>query len=128
MFFRPLILLLGGLLLWSCSSPSDPDGKAPEGLQVSRAAVRSGGKLFLMHCARCHGTIREQRRQGSNGFRTTAPDFTEPRYRQADPQVLFDTIRQGKTGMPAWAPHLSEEQTWQLVAYLRSRAANPHER
>jgi len=66
----------------------------------------------------------ENRRQVSDRFRSPAPDFTEPAYRRADPGDLFQAIRQGRAGvgMPAWAPHFSEEQTWQLVAYLLSRS------
>jgi mono/diheme cytochrome c family protein len=131
---RILALLAGIALLAGCGSPS-PDGgpeRMPEGMRESASDRAVGRALFEKHCARCHGTDREKRHQGSERFRPSAPDFTETGYRRADPADLFRAIRQGRAidpagggglGMPAWAPHFNEKQTWQLVAYLLSRSS-----
>lgn len=87
--------------------------------------------LFAQLCASCHGGLAEGRSSRADFFQPPAPDFREPRYRDLDPAYFYWRIETGKNAepfrsrgsvMPAWGPSLSEEQIWQLVAYLRSRA------
>ena len=55
---------------------------------------------------------------------TPPTDFTDPVWRSgAQPQAVFAAIRLGVQGsaMPAW-PALTEEETWDLVAYVLSLA------
>ena len=72
----------------------------------------SGEELFAKNCVYCHG------HQGSGGKAKTLQgrDF------RAD--YLFKTItkgrRRGSLVMPPWKRSLSEEQRWQLVAFILS--------
>jgi mono/diheme cytochrome c family protein len=117
-------MVTGIVLLSGCGSPSADTSvpRMPYGMRESVSDREAGRELFMRYCARCHGTFREKRSQVSNRYRSAAPDFTESDYRRANPGALFLAIRQGRVGMPAWAPHFSEKQTWQLVVYLLSRA------
>jgi cytochrome c oxidase cbb3-type subunit 3 len=39
----------------------------------------------------------------------------------SEPENIFDTIVKGRpNGMPAWRDRLSNQQVWELVAYIRS--------
>jgi len=87
--------------------------------------------LFMSKCASCHGKPSEGRSERAAFFKPSAPDFTEAHYSDDSPAYLYWRIEVGKTVepflsqgsvMPAWGVHFSEEQTWQLVAYLNSRA------
>jgi mono/diheme cytochrome c family protein len=78
-----------------------------------REAIGAGRKLYLMHCAKCHGDRGE-------GLGDT-PSLRANAVRQASPGALFWFLTNGdlRRGMPAWS-RLSEPRRWQLVTFLRS--------
>lgn len=130
------VVLLGmGLLLTAGCGPQPapyPAREAPPGFLSDPANRAAGAALFADKCASCHGSPDEGRSPRTDFFRPAAPDFSENRYREADPAYLFWRISEGKTVepflsrgsvMPAWGRHLDERQIWQLVAYLQVRAA-----
>ena len=131
---RVLAGVLFGLLvcLAACDRPMPdyPPRVMPDSLRNDPAQLTVGRRLFLEKCASCHGRSGEGRSARAGSFQPPAPDFTERVYQQVDPAYLFWRIETGKTVepyrtqgsvMPAWAMHLSEQQMWQLVAFLRSR-------
>jgi mono/diheme cytochrome c family protein len=79
----------------------------------NRQAMAAGRKVFLRHCAQCHG------KDGRGDGR--APDMHSSAFQNAPPGALFWAIRNGRLpkGMPAWS-QLPDEQRWQLVTYLKS--------
>lgn len=132
-FLHPAVCtLLLALLLCSCSRelPDYPRRQAPEGLLEDAVQLQAGHVLFVEKCATCHGKTSEGRSARAGFFDPPAPDFTEERYRMIDPAYLFWRIEVGKTVepylssgsvMPAWRG-LTDEEIWQLVAYLQTRA------
>lgn len=76
-------------------------------------AVTAGQKLFLRHCASCHGD------DGTG--KGHAADLHAREIREAPPGVLFWAISNGRLrkGMPSWSG-LPPAQRWQLVTYLKS--------
>jgi len=75
-------------------------------------AVLAGRKLFLRHCAQCHG---EKAQGGRN-----APPLRSVRV-QAPDGVLFWFLKEGnlQAGMPSWSG-LPPAQRWQIVSFLKS--------
>jgi mono/diheme cytochrome c family protein len=76
-------------------------------------AAKAGRKLFLRHCAPCHGR---------EGYGTGhAANLHSAAFRKAPAGVLFWAIRNGRLrkGMPAWSD-LPDQQKWQLVTYLKT--------
>ena len=103
--------------------------------------LESGKKLFAQNCAACHGengkgngvfakdlkTAGESSRQAMIGSdemkRQTPADFNDPkRMLGASPALLQGKILRGGmgTGMPMWGSIFTEDQIWDLVAYLYS--------
>jgi cytochrome c oxidase cbb3-type subunit III len=82
--------------------------------------LKSGQRLFLAQCARCHGPKGE----GGRGAVLTQPRLT----RAPDDRSLFLVIRDGIRGteMPAGYA-VDTRETWQLVAYVRSLGRMPNE-
>lgn len=76
-------------------------------------AVLAGRKLFLRHCAQCHG---EKAEGGRN-----APPLRSGRVREAPDGVLFWFLKNGnlRAGMPSWSG-LPPAQRWQIVSFLKS--------
>jgi mono/diheme cytochrome c family protein len=100
--------------------------------------LAEGQRLFSQNCAACHGpqgagngvfaddliASGEASRQGMTdsamGMQRPA-DFTDPaRLLSASPALLQGKILRGGmgTGMPSWGAIFTEQQTWDLVAYL----------
>jgi mono/diheme cytochrome c family protein len=75
--------------------------------------VAAGSTLYQDNCAKCHGA-------DGNG-RGSRPPVHSARITAATDGDLFWLLTHGQPfrGMPAWAK-LTEEQRWQIVAYLRS--------
>jgi mono/diheme cytochrome c family protein len=76
-------------------------------------AVAAGSTLYQDNCAKCHGV-------DGNG-RGSRPSLHSARIAAATDGDLFWLLTRGQPfrGMPAWA-RLSEDQRWQIVAYLRT--------
>lgn len=131
-------MLLGGLIvllaLPGCQGAEDraPQRQVPLQLLQQTSQQQAGKRLFQQHCRECHGTMAEGRTPRAAQLSPSPPDFLSHRYRTLDPAYLFWRIAEGKrvepfrsrgSAMPSWKAYLSEEQIWQLVAYLRQRAA-----
>ncbi len=82
--------------------------------------VVRGKPLFVRNCAGCHGP------QGKgDGYRILGPDpanLTAPSTRKKSDADLLKTIHDGKPNMPAWKVLLSEKQSRDVLAYVRTLA------
>src|SRR3954469_23733355 len=79
------------------------------------SAIAAGRKLFAGGCAACHGA----EGQGGRG-----PNLRERIYwHPVDEETMYRVIQKGipAGGMPA--AHLGEDETWQVVAFVRSLTA-----
>ena len=104
-------------------------------------ALATGKELYAQNCAACHGEngagngvfaddltkagdASAQTMAGSQEMTMQKPaDFTNPkRMLGASPAVLQGKILRGGmgTGMPMWGSIFTEEQIWDLIAYLYS--------
>ena len=131
---RLLYLTLALLLIFfGCKEgQSDyPSRQMPDLLMNDTVQLKAGRVLFMNKCASCHGKPSEGRSSRAIFFNPPAPDFTDAHYRSVDPAYLYWRIEVGKTiepyrsqgsVMPAWGVHFSEDQIWQIVAYLQARA------
>lgn len=128
---RVLVLALGLLLMSSACSGGDSQLPAPyRDLRVpsqrigSAAARENGRRLFLEHCAICHGRTGDGHGVRHEDLSPRPPDFTSAAWRAAaTPGRVHDTIRDGRRGtaMPAWRT-LTDAQIWDLTAYVLSIA------
>jgi mono/diheme cytochrome c family protein len=135
MLIRLLWIPLFLTLLAGCREqiPSYPQRHPPSGFLENAANRAAGALLFREHCTICHGATGEGRSPRADFFQPPASDFRDPGYRTRDPAYLYWRIETGKmvepylsrgSVMPAWGPYFSEEQLWQLVAFLRSRSGS----
>ncbi len=105
---RVLIALLAALLLGGHSTAHQD--------QIAKLTANDllgGKKLFVAHCALCHGI-------GGTGDRGPSLNRSELR-RAADNQALFRIIKNGIEGaeMPdAW--QMTDREIWQVAGYVRS--------
>ena len=114
-----LLAMLAVLILIGPAAVQAQDGgKAdPTGL-----AYR-GRKQFVQRCVQCHGEQGQGDGPLAEQISGNIPDFTAPDYAaDMSPQDIFDIITEGRMEkmMPPWGDMLSEEERWDLVAYVWS--------
>jgi len=103
-------------------------------------SLANGKKLYAQNCAACHGEngggdgvfaddiaaageASMETMAGSNMMMQTPANFTDPaRMLGASPALLQGKILRGGmgTGMPMWGSIFTEEQIWELIAYIYS--------
>ncbi len=114
---------------------------------TTKESLANGQKLYTQNCAACHGEngagdgvfaddLAEagessmQTMTGADNMTMQSPvDFTNPtRMLGASPALLQGKILRGGmgTGMPMWGSIFTEEQIWDLIAYLYFFQFNYH--
>jgi FtsP/CotA-like multicopper oxidase with cupredoxin domain len=108
---------------------------------TTKESLTNGGQLYAQNCAACHGengagdgvfaddlaasgeASMQTMTRADNMMMQVPVDFTDPtRMLGASPALLQGKILRGGmgTGMPMWGSIYTEEQIWDLIAYLYS--------
>lgn len=86
-------------LTWAQSPPAS----------FSNEQIAAGTKLYVEHCAVCHGPDMVEQGGGFFDLRTFPP---------AQRSRFMQSVSAGKNGMPPWRGVLTEEQIGNLFAYV----------
>ncbi|MGB5193489.1 MAG: cytochrome c [Polyangiales bacterium] len=93
--------------------------------RLSSDEARERGRLiFKQNCVLCHGERADGNGVRSKGLSGKAANFASAEWRDnVTPRFVFKILNEGKRGtsMPAW-PTLTEDQKWDVVAYVLSVA------
>lgn len=108
----------------ACNAKCGEGARATEAVPWDRIrapeARQRGKALYLKYCVLCHGERADGHGVRSTGLDRQPADFTNPQWSGPDaPARVYHAIREGVPGtpMPSWSA-LSEDETWDLVAYL----------
>lgn len=96
----------------------------PEARLGATDARERGRRLFLEHCALCHGVSGNGRGARTEGFVRSPRDFTDVSWRRiTSPRHVFFAVREGihGTAMPSWKT-LPDDDLWDLTAFVLSIA------
>lgn len=88
-------------ILWTISAP------------LHAADVKKGGEIYQRHCENCHGA------SGRGDF-PGMPDFSRGEGLFRSNASLAETIRAGKVAMPAFEGVLTDDEIFDVIAYLRT--------
>ena len=112
----------------ACAFVAWPRAAAP----ANDRDVKAGQAIYAGQCVVCHGESGRGDGPSAAGFATKPADLTDGRLMNALPdEFLVNIIRNGgpaeglSPGMPPFKSNQSEEQTRQVVAYVRSLANPP---
>lgn len=99
------------------------DRRAPEvknPVEVNDANLAAGMKIYQANCAGCHGDVHQPHGAFGTALYPRAPQFLEDAPDMADNQNFY-IVRHGIrfSGMPASEKILNEQETWQVVTFLR---------
>ncbi|WP_332813722.1 c-type cytochrome [Ramlibacter sp.] len=96
------------------------DARPPADLH-DEGRVHGGLALFRRHCLRCHGAPGVSPDALAFGL-TPAPANLLHAGRSWPPDEIFWIVRNGvkMTGMPGWAYRLTDEEIWNLVAFVKA--------
>ncbi len=119
--------------LWELRGEPRPIVVGAQPAMTRELLAKGAGAYLRMQCATCHGAGGEG--DGSSaktlrddwGYPTPPNNFTRGIYKgggtDRDVYLRFSTGMNG-TPMPSFAKHLSDEERWALVAYVRSLAGS----
>lgn len=105
--------------------PEYQDKQMPKGWRMDPKVLTAGKAIYEgtanpeVDCASCHGIDGKPTRKGRG-----APDLSDPVEAQVSDARWFWEISEGKrrTKMQGHEKHLSEEERWQVIAYMRTFA------
>lgn len=86
----------------------------------SRGSLLAGRKLYVAHCAVCHGSLGRGDGPGAAGLKTPPADFLDFAHSALyPPGVKYWLIAKGdrQVGMPGF-PKLAPKEIWHMVNYL----------
>ncbi len=98
-----------------------PDGKVLTRvpIPVNRALLERGRSRFEIDCAVCHGYLGDGVSLVARNMSLRPPPSLLARYQQPD-GWYFQVMSEGFGVMPSYASHLSVDDRWAIVAYLRA--------
>jgi mono/diheme cytochrome c family protein len=81
--------------------------------------ITRGAKIYLDHCAGCHGVPSNPDSPFARSFYPHVPGFFQEAPDMSEPENFY-IIQHGIrwTGMPAWQQTLSDLEIWQVVTFL----------
>lgn len=84
--------------------------------------VMSGRIIYSTICLRCHGI--DGKGEGQMTLTPPVPDLTSPAVQSKLDARLFKSVHDGKanTAMGAWREVLSDDEIWDVLAYVRTMA------
>ena len=117
------ILVFGGAvesLAHEWMAPAD-EGKRPNPVVSDLNSIERGKNIYLNNCAACHGENIEGMKAEATGLQMDSPDLKQRLLTHTDGD-FFWKIKHGRGDMPSFKEDLSEEQTWDVINYIRSEA------
>jgi thiosulfate dehydrogenase len=95
-----------------------PDGDNPVAPTV--AALTAGAAKYETHCALCHGGATAKISPMQNKFSPPVPQLVDKIPHDPDAWIFWVTKHGVRmTGMPSWDGVLSDDEMWQIAAFIK---------
>ena len=146
-----ILLVFGALLLVACSGGAEPtDDHAdsedthvetpPEYADLTNPfagdheAAEAGAEIYEVNCASCHGPEGKGDGPAAEPLDPKPADLSDAHLMEdMSDGALFWRVSEGgmmepfNSLMPAWKDTLSEDEIWQVIAYIREFAEDDHD-
>jgi mono/diheme cytochrome c family protein len=116
---------VGSLLPASFLEPAYATSSYAPAEPYSAASVARGGALYSENCVSCHGSGGRGDGPAAVGLRIRPANLTEPHLFAHSSADLFRWVSRGRANgaMPGFAAALSPGQRWDVINFIRARAA-----
>lgn len=125
-----VLLMIGAVILAACGGSSEPAVATLEPVPADFAgktnplgadAAAEGAKVFQVNCEPCHGPQGHGDGPAGAALDPKPQNLAEIQKMAAD-DFLYWRINTGSPGtsMAPWAGILTEEQIWQVIAFIRT--------
>lgn len=114
-----------GLTLTTLGVEAYPTTYRRSSVPYQATSIADGHRLYMTHCAACHGLSAEGDGSEALGDRRRPSDLTGRSATRRTPGDLFWWVTHGNKarGMPGFGDRLTEEERWDLVNLLRTLQA-----
>jgi mono/diheme cytochrome c family protein len=94
--------------------------------QINSANLIEGAREYEEHCSFCHGGAKSKTSPLAHSFNPPVPQIIN-RVPHDDDSDLFWITKHGirMTGMPTWDKHLTDEEIWKIIAFVKHSNALP---
>jgi|SRR5579862_348935 len=116
---------VGSLLPASFLEPAYATSVYAPAEPYSAASVARGSALYRENCVSCHGLSGRGDGPAAVGLRIRPANLTEPHLFAHSPADLFRWVSRGRANgaMPGFAAALTPGQRWDVINFIRARAA-----
>ena len=117
------ILVFGGAvgsMAHEWMAPAD-EGKRLNPVGSDMKSIERGKIIYLENCAACHGEKIHGMKAEETGLQMDSPDLKKRLLTHTDGD-FFWKIQNGRGDMPSFKEDLTEEQTWDVINYIRSES------
>jgi putative copper resistance protein D len=120
-----LCLAIGSIPLRPAIEPAYPTSYYAPTEPYAAASIARGAAVYAENCALCHGAAGHGDGPAAAGLPVRPADLTEPHLFAHSPGDLFWWVGHGRDDgvMPGFAGVLSPSQRWDVVNFIRARAA-----
>ena len=113
-----------GTIVTRTAAQGTPAAAVKNPVAASAESIADGKRLYLRHCASCHGTNAEG--GAGNDLIPAAPDLTDSEWKHGSSDgEIFSVIKNGvppELNMIPFGDQLKDAEIWNVVNYLRSIA------
>jgi len=101
-------------------APADEE-KRPNPVASGMKSIERGKIIYLENCAVCHGERIDGMKAEETGLQMDSPNLKKRLLTHTDGD-FFWKIQNGRGDMPPFREDLTEEQTWDVINYIRNEA------
>lgn len=94
-------------------------------ISPTQNSIGRGILIYARNCQVCHGSQGDGDGPSSQSLGVAPTNFLDPAIQRQSDGSLYWKITMGRRAMPNWQLHLSEEDRWHVVNFLRTMSPAP---
>lgn len=101
---------------------TDAAEKMKSPVKADDATIKAGKDIWTQHCKSCHGVKGLGDGAKAEKIEISCGDFSSDEIKNQSDGALYWKTTEGRKPMPSFKTKLSDQERWQVVAYMRTLA------